>query len=68
MQIGQGGYYGTDLSDLAKGMIVTYRAVRMRIRKRIKEKISFLRENILLLNKVGKLLREEPTLGRAIAM
>jgi len=33
-----------------------------------KKAIALLRENILLLNKVGKLLREEPTLGRAIAM
>lgn len=33
-----------------------------------KKAIARLRENILLLNKVGKLLREEPTLGRAIAM
>ena len=37
---GRGGYYGTDLSDLAKGMIVTYRAVRMRIRKWIKENLE----------------------------
>lgn len=33
-----------------------------------KKAIALLMENILLLNKVGKLLREEPTLGRAIAM
>jgi len=33
-----------------------------------KKAIAHLKENILLLNKVGKLLREEPTLGRAIAM
>ena len=33
-----------------------------------KKRIKRLRENIPLLNKVGMLLREEPTLGRVIAM
>lgn len=32
-----------------------------------KSAIAHLKENISLLNKVGKLLREEPALGRAIA-
>jgi hypothetical protein len=33
-----------------------------------KSRLKRLRKNILLLNKVGKLLREEPTLGRVMAM
>jgi len=48
-QIGQGGYYGTDLSDLAKVMNVTYRAVRMRITKWIKEEPDFF--NLIYLGK-----------------
>jgi len=34
----------------------------------VEVKVKRLRENIPLLNKVGMLLREEPTLGRVIAM
>ena len=48
-QIWQGGYYGTDLSDLAKVMNVTYRAVRMRITKWIKEEPDFF--NLIYLGK-----------------
>ena len=48
-QIGQGGHYGTDLSDLAKVVNVTYRAVRMRIRKWIKEEPDFF--NLIYLGK-----------------
>lgn len=33
-----------------------------------KSRLNRLRKNIPLLNKVGKLLREEPTLGRVMAM
>jgi len=40
-QIEQGGYYGTDLSDLAKVMKATYRAMQMRITKWTKEDPDF---------------------------
>jgi hypothetical protein len=40
-QIEQGGYYGTDLSNLAQVVKVTYRAMRMRITKWIKEDSDF---------------------------
>ncbi len=49
MQNEQGGYYGSDLSDLAKVMKVTYRAVRMRITKWIKEDPDFF--NLIYLGK-----------------
>jgi hypothetical protein len=48
-QIEQGGYYGSDLSDLAKLMKVTYRAVRMRLTKWIKEDPDFF--NLIYLGK-----------------
>jgi hypothetical protein len=48
-QIAQGGYYGSDLSNLAKVMKVTYRAVRMRLTKGIKEDPDFF--NLIYLGK-----------------
>ena len=48
-QIEQGGYYGSELSDLAKVMKVTYRAVRMRLTKWIKEDPDFF--NLIYLGK-----------------
>ncbi len=53
---------------LSYGVVAAGRLSKKPKKRLGKKAIAHLKENIPLLNKVGKLLGEEPTLGRAIAM
>jgi len=53
---------------LSHGVVAAGRLSKKPKKRLGKKAIALLRENVLLLNKVGKLLREEPTLGRATAL
>ena len=53
---------------LSYGVVAAGRLSKKPKKRLGKKAIANLKENIMVLNKVGKLLSEEPTLGRAIAM
>jgi hypothetical protein len=53
---------------LSHGVVAAGRLSKKTKKRLGKRAITHLKENISLLNKVGKLLKEDPTLGRAIAM
>jgi len=52
---------------LTRGVVAAGRICK-KLKKLKKSEINKLRENIPLLNKIGKLLRDDPSLGRAISM
>lgn len=52
---------------LSFGVIAAGRIIHKPTKPLGKKRIARLRKNVILLNRIGKLLREEPTLGRIIA-
>jgi hypothetical protein len=52
---------------LSFGVVAAGRIIHKPTKPLGKQKIARLRKNINLLNRIGKLLRDEPTLGRIIA-